>query len=112
MVTGDATKLALPDGPLALFLLNPFRKSREKKKTRGLEASGKSFYQSAPGNHLHLYNPLFGEEVDVWASYARELVECPRVHEPFRLSEFRPYLETGEPVTHTVPSFAGNYATH
>jgi len=97
LVTGDATKLALPDGPLALFLFNPFQLET----TRAFAASVKASYQSAPRKIICIYyNPLFGEEFDGLGIFtARALVECPR--DPTDLFGHLNFpaiiFETGEP---------------
>ncbi len=78
LVTGDATKIPLPNGPIVLFLFNPFQLEM----TRDFAASVKASYQNQPRKIICIYyNPIYPDIFDglgIWT--ARETVECP--HDP------------------------------
>jgi SAM-dependent methyltransferase len=76
IVGGDATRLPLPEGPLVMFLFNPFGPGL----MREFAASVKASYQQSPRKIICLYyNALFPEEFDRLGIFAiREQVQTPR----------------------------------
>jgi len=76
LATGDATKLPLPDGPLVLFLYNPFGPEA----VRDFAASVGSSYLHAPRKIFCIYyNPAHPEEFETTGIFtSRQLVDCPR----------------------------------
>jgi SAM-dependent methyltransferase len=75
VVTGDATLLPLPDGPLVLFLFNPLGPNA----LRDFAASLKSSYHAAPRKIICIYyntaHPAAFEELGIFP--IRRQVECP-----------------------------------
>jgi SAM-dependent methyltransferase len=76
IVSGDATRLPLPEGPLVLFLYNPFGPSL----MRDFAASVKASYEQSPRKIICIYyNALFPGEFDRLGIFAiRKQVETPR----------------------------------
>jgi SAM-dependent methyltransferase len=97
LVTGDATKLPLPDGPLVLFLYNPFGLEA----VRDFAASVRLSYLRAPRKIFCIYyNPAHREEFEPTGIFTlRQSVDCPR--DPGNRYDFLRFqaliLETGEP---------------
>ena len=97
LVTGDATKLPLPDSPLVLFLYNPF----DREAVRDFAASVRASYLRAPRKIFCVYyNPTHPEEFEATGIFtASRLVDCPRDainrHDHLRFPAL--ILETGEP---------------
>lgn len=76
IVGGDATRLPLPEGPLVMFLYNPFGPGL----MREFAASVKASYQQQPRKIICIYyNALFPEEFDRLGIFAiRQQIETPR----------------------------------
>jgi SAM-dependent methyltransferase len=75
LLTGDATKLPLPDGPLVVFLFNPFGPEA----VRDFASSLKASYTAAPRKIICIYyNPTHAEILAGLGIFTRqEQVVCP-----------------------------------
>lgn len=75
ILTGDATRLPLPEGPLVVFLFNPFGPAAVADFARALKTS----YEQAPRKMICIYyNPAHPEifaELGIFAG--QETVDCP-----------------------------------
>jgi SAM-dependent methyltransferase len=74
VVGGDATRLPLPDGPLVIYLANPFMRET----MRDLVASMKTSYQENPRKIICIYyNSIFSDELATFFPIQRSVAIPP-----------------------------------